>query len=73
MSVRYEESEHCAPGQHLNELRRFAVKNIIELPPEGGLSRLGQECEAVGLQHVFLTALKINRLDNQCFVRRMML
>ncbi len=61
MCVRFEETERCVPGQSIDELRRFAHKHIIEIALEGGLSQLGQACERAGLEHIFLTALKISR------------
>jgi hypothetical protein len=61
MKVRCEEEQECLPGQDPDDLRRFDMKHVVEMAPEGGLSRLGQACEAAGLQHMFLTALKIQR------------
>ena len=60
MAVRSEENEACETGQDVQSFRRFRCKHITELPPEGGLSALGQLCEEAGLQHMFLTALKIS-------------
>lgn len=60
MAVRSEEKEPCEAGQVVDSFRRFRCSHITELPPEGGLSRLGQLCEEAGLQHMFLTALKIS-------------
>ncbi len=35
------------------------ARPLRELPVQGGLSTLGAECRAVGLEHLFKAALKI--------------
>lgn len=53
--------EHSCGGKKADgeAVRLFAGK-FTELP-ESGMSQLGQECKAAGLEELFLAALKLNR------------
>jgi hypothetical protein len=59
MDVRCEESETCVDLESLQTRRRFDVTKVRELSSDGGMSQLSKLCEAAGLQHMFLTALKL--------------
>ena len=59
MEVRCEETEECSNADDLNRKRRIKAVKVRELSPDGGMSELGRLCEASGLQHIFLTALKL--------------
>ena len=59
MDMRCEESEACADLESMQTRRRFDARKVRELSPDGGMSELSKLCEAAGLQHMFLTALKL--------------
>lgn len=59
MEVRCEETEACSSLDDLHRKRRFEAIKVQELSPDGGMSELGKLCEASGMQHIFLTALKL--------------
>ena len=59
MEVRCEETEECSNLDDLHSKRRFEATKVQELSPDGGMSELGKLCEATGMQHMFLTALKL--------------
>ena len=59
MEVRCEETEECSSSDDLHRKRRFEATKVQELSPDGGMSELGKLCEASGMQHIFLTALKL--------------
>lgn len=60
MAVRGEEQASLKEGQTLDSGRQFSSQQIIELD-EGGMSELASACKAVGLEQLFLTAMKINK------------
>ena len=62
MAVRGEEQEQepLQPGLTLDSARKFAGHQIVELD-EGGMSDLASACKAAGLEHLFLTAMKISK------------
>ena len=57
MAVRGEEHSLLKEAS-LDSARQFAMHHIIELD-EGGMSELASACKAVGLEDLFLTAIKI--------------
>ena len=58
MAVRGEETQSIEKGEDVEASRRFHSKQIIELD-EGGMSELATACKTVGLEQLFLTAMKI--------------
>ncbi|XP_057820088.2 uncharacterized protein LOC131033001 isoform X1 [Cryptomeria japonica] len=59
ISVRGEEQEEVKCGEEIDNARRF-LKGVKELD-EHGMSELGRLCREANLEHLFLSALKINR------------
>ena len=59
MEVRCEETEECSHPDDLDRKRRFEARKVQELSPDGGMSELSRLCEASGMQHIFMTALKL--------------
>ena len=57
--MRCEETEECSDLDELHRKRKFEATKVQELSPDGGMSELGKLCEASGMQHIFLTALKL--------------
>lgn len=59
MEVRCEETEACDSLESLDSKRKFETRKVRELSPDGGMSELSKLCEGAGLQHMFLTAMKL--------------
>ena len=59
MDVRCEEVEDCKDLEDLHAQRKFGAMKVRELSPDVGMSELSRLCEAAGLQHMFLTAMKL--------------
>ncbi len=59
MEVRCEETEICGSLESLDSKRKLETRKVRELSPDGGMSELSKLCEGSGLQHIFLTAMKL--------------
>ena len=60
MAVRGEEVEALREGKDVDASRKFPNRQIVELD-EGGMSELATACKSVGLEELFLTAMKISK------------
>ena len=60
MAVRGEEQELIKTGESVDSTRKFSGHQIIELD-ESGMSELASACKDVGLESLFLTAMKITK------------